>query len=373
MNHIKYGDDRISYLTKEEILNPFLILGIFDGKASDDDVQEVCWTIFSSAMRPSYWMKFESPLYLYECFKQIIRLIEASYLIMQIRPNYVEKVKHAASGLNSITQVDKEYSQSLIETRLEAYQLLTKVNSQNGFYCIKLDLYDVLFETLEPDCVDHYSSIHEFFYDTYQDINKIIRSLFVLSSSDTEKYLSVHDITILKEYEEFGIDMDSTRFGYSDTIYEILEGESAKELISIANQARTIIGENNYWRTHRNPANVLYYFHEFLFIIESFHEFIKHTPGITELAEMRWHIPKERLETIHNLSLKQMKRPFKYVLKQFSEKPLSRWRSTLERWKQVALSNHCAPEMLEEVTEIHEFIVRLIEIASVLEYQPDFN
>lgn len=54
MNHIIYGDNRISYLTKEEILNPFLILNIFNGKASDDDVQEVCWTLFSSAIRPAY-------------------------------------------------------------------------------------------------------------------------------------------------------------------------------------------------------------------------------------------------------------------------------------------------------------------------------
>ena len=373
MNHIKYGDDRISYLTKEEILNPFLILGIFDGKASDDGVQEVGWTIFSSAMRPSYWMKFESPLYLYECFKQIIRLIEASYLIMQIRPNYVEKVKHAASGLNSINQADEAFSGSLIETRQEAYKLLTKVNSQNGPYYIKLDLYDVLFEGLDPDCVNYYSSLHEFIYDTYQEINKIIRSLFVLSSSDTERYLSDHDITILEQYMEFGIDMDSTRFGYSDTIYDILGQESTKELISISDQARAIISESNYWRTHRNPANVLYYFHEFLFIIESFHEYIRYAPGITELAKMQWHIPKERQETIHNLSRKQMKRPLKYVLKEFSKKPLSKWCSILERWKQAVLSNHSAPEMLDEITEIREFVVRLIEIASILEYQPDFN
>jgi len=373
MNHIIYSDNRISYLTKEEILNPFLILNIFNGKASDDDVQEVCWTLFSSAIRPAYWMKFESPLYLYECFKQIVRLIEAGYLIMQIRPNYVQKVKFGSSGLNPTIRGDDEFTEALIESRQEAFKLLTLVNSQNGFYRIKLDLYDLLFEGLEPDCVDYYSSLHEFIYDTYQDISKIIRSLFVLSSSDTERYISQRDMTILERYVEFGIDTDSSTFGYSDTIYDILESESAKDLISIADQARVLISESNYWQTHQNPGNVLYYFHEFLFVIESFHEYVRHTPGITEIAELRWHIPAETRDTIHYLSKKQMKRPFKYVLKAFREKQLSKWRSILEDWKQAVLSNRSDSKILDEAREIHEFIVRLIEIATILEYQPDFN
>jgi len=373
MNHIIYGDNRISYLNKEEILNPFLILNIFNGKASDDDVQEVCWTLFSSAIRPAYWMKFESPLYIYECFKQIVRLIEAGYLIMQIRPNYVQKVKFGSSGLNPTIRGDDEFTEALIESRQEAFKLLTKINSQNGFYRIKLDLYDLLFEGLEPDCVDYYSSLHEFIYDTYQDINKIIRSLFVLSLSDTERYISESDMTILEKYVEFGIDTDSSTFGYSDTIYDIFENERAKDLISIADQATILIGESNYWQTHRNPGNVLYYFHEFLFIIESFHEYITDTPGMSELAKMQWQIPVDRTEMIHNLSEKQIKRPFKYILKAFREKPLSEWRSILENWKQAVLSNHTDSKILNEARDTHEFIVKLIEIATILEYQPDFN
>lgn len=373
MNHIIYGDNRISYLTKEEILNPFLILDIFNGKASDDDVQEVCWTLFSSAMRPAYWMKFESPLYLYECYKQIVRLIEAGYLIMQIRPNYLQKVKLGSSGLKPSARVNDEFTETLIETRHEAYRLLTKVNSQNRFYNIKLDLYDLLFESLEPDCVDYYSSLQEFICESYQDISKIIRSLFVLSLSDTEKYISKHDLMILEKHVEFAIDMDSSTFGYSDTIYEILERENAKDLISIADQARAIIAENNYWHTHRNPGNVLYYFHEFLFVIESFHEYIRDTPEITELAEIRWHIPEDRLESIRYLSRKQIKRPLKYILKAFREKSLSKWRSILEDWKQAVLSNRSDSNILDEARETHEFVVRLIEIASILEYQPDLT
>lgn len=145
------------------------------------------------------------------------------------------------------------------------------------------------------------------------------------------------------------------------------------DLISIADQARILIGESNYWQTHQNPGNVVYYFHEFQFIIESFHEYIRYTPGISELAKMRWHISADRLETIHNLSEKQMKRPIKYVLKAFREKPLSKWRSILENWKLAVLSNHSDSKILNEAREIHEFIVKLIEIATILEYQPDFN
>lgn len=251
--------------------------------------------------------------------------------------------------------------------------MLTKVNSQNGFYRIKLDLYDLLFEGLEPDCVDYYSSINEYIYDTYQDVSKIIRSLFVLSSSDTERFISERDMTILEQYVGFSIDTDSSTFSYSDTIYDIFENENAKDLINIANQARAIISESNYWQTHRNPGNVLYYFHEFLFILESFHEYIRYTPEISELAEVRWHIPSDRLETIRGLSKKQIKRPFKYILKAFREKPLNKWRSILENWKQAVLSNHSDPKILNEVREAYEFVVKLIEIATLLEYQPDFN
>lgn len=223
MNHIIYGDNRISHLTKEEILNPFSILEIFNGKASDEDAQELCWTIFTAAMRPAYWMKFESPLYLYECFKQIIRLIDAGYLIMQIRPSYTQKVSIASAGLTAQNQTDDDLKESTIETQQEAYKSLIKVFSENGFFRVKIDLYDIVFEGLEPNCIEYYSSLHEFIYDTYQDVGKIIRSLYILFTNDAETNITERDVKVLEKYTGHDFDIDSPTFEYSDTIYDILE------------------------------------------------------------------------------------------------------------------------------------------------------
>lgn len=88
---------------------------------------------------------------------------------------------------------------------------------------------------------------------------------------------------------------------------------------------------------------------------------------------MKWQIPKKSKETIASLSKTQMKRPLRYVLKKFNEKSLREWRSILAKWKEAILSNQSGSQIHDQAREAHELIVRLIEIAAILKYQPEFN
>lgn len=366
MNRIDSFNERTSYLSREEVVNPFLVLEqIFDRHSTCEPIVDNLWELITHAHRKGYWTNYESPKVLYLKCIQLVRGFEASFLISKIRPNYLDFRTNESMYCNPcIAGKSKINSTNFIQ---DAYRDLSIDNYYRGLSSLKFSLYNMLYEGFDPTCHRYIVHIKEATYDLYAVGSKIISSLFLVYQQERGLKLTPNDIKRLQVYECNGNDSNKNQFFYEETFIEVAlhekkEFEYIPTIKYLNKVAHLLIFEKEFY----NPGNILHYFDELMFLLESFR--LHHEKLKVKQKNRKWDIPQELLNELKYIPKDRFRNPLSYVHELFIEKPLVEWRNELENWKLSILGNEYFRD--DHYRTITHLLFCLSELVGLMEYRP---
>ncbi|WP_148044276.1 hypothetical protein [Sinomicrobium pectinilyticum] len=311
-------------------------------------------------------MKYKSPKVIYLKYLKMVCLYEAAFLIAKIRPSYV--VKHHAIIENRHFQVKPgSLSSPKAVTSLEgAYTELLQLIGKMRADSIRFDLSNLLYHGLEPTVYKYTDLLSEAVYDAYRNFSSLVLSLFTIYQSERNLKLTKGDKKILGKSLGEALDSDHPQFVYYYPFVGVYEDYTASNLYDALNYLGRISSSTSYWNRNGNPGNVVYYFDELLFLLESFWVYSREIKPKAKKA--KWKIPEQTILNIKYLPTDQLKFPVCYLDKEIKCKPLHIWRDELESWKLDVLGG--IPFNASKYGELRKLLFSLAEFASLLEYDP---
>lgn len=367
MDRMIFRNSKLSFLTKKEILNPFVVLKkAFKKEATCEAVQDELWELVSTAFRKNYWMTFRSPKVVYLKFLKIVRLCEAAILISKIRPNYSLKNSHLRNtGLYQPAERRKESFPTIVSPA-DAYHAVAFHLCSMRSGGAKFDFFNFLYHGLASLSFQYTDLLEECAYDTYRRTSELISALFTIYHAERGSELTKSDKQKLKKLVKDALDSNRPRFHYQNDFANVYEEYSASDLFNALDYLNSTSFDTMFWQRNDNPGTVLFYFDELLFLLEAFWSYsMRLKPKWKEIA---WNLPGEVIINIKYLPKEALKHPISFLDKKFVDKPLSAWQTELEAWKlEILEGNHYRSHRYKELTS---FLFCLAELASLLEYDP---
>lgn len=373
MHHVEYENNYITLLTKQEILNPYLVLeNLFIDFSSAEALQNELFEILTIAIRRNYWLTYDSPLVLYKKYKKLVRLFEAGWLISKIRPaSFVHE-----NLLNPYDQIEASVpKRKIIETTKdvvsEGYRIVIFSYNSSSLDTIRSDLFYLLFEGLMPTCVKYSDEIDEYYFRMMQQMNDLISALQTVYHYEKDNILSESDMTVLKTMCDEFISRESF-FDYNSDLQGGLSYTNKEEVKNALVISRKILFTTNFWKLHGNPGNILYYYHDFLFILDSY--WMHYLELCNEDADFntKWKYPEEKKNELHRSGYEWIKRPWKLLHDNFEKRSIHEWRNLLEKCLEDVLSNRFVGHSTDSHNEdVLRFINSLLFLESLQEYEPD--
>lgn len=366
MNRINTFSDRTSYLSREEILNPFLVLEkVFKKYSTCEPIVDDLWELITHGHRKGYWTTYSSPKVLYLKYIQLVRIFEASLLISKIRPNYLDFEANERDYKNPDTiDKSKKSSTNIIQ---DAYKNLNIDNYYRGLASLKFDLSNLLYDGFQPTCHRYTVYIKETTYDLYTVGNKIISSLFLVYQLERGLQLTPNDTKRLQAYECNASDSNTNQFAYSESFTEIVSEEKKefeyKPTINYLNKvAQLLLHEKEVY----NPGNILHYFDELMFFLEGF--WLHYEKLKTKQKNKKWDIPRELLDEVKYIPKDRLINPLSYLHELLEAKSLVEWRNELEEWKLEILGNEYFRD--DYYRQITHLLFCLSELVGLMKHRP---
>lgn len=367
MNRIDSRVDKVSFLTQKEILNPFSVLEeVFGDYATCEQVQDDLWDLVTIAFRRNYWTNYDSPKELYEKCLRLCRLIDAGFLISKIRPHYFDEHKMREQhdfvvpnkGNSNLDQCDE---------RLVAYDNLKNFLIKNRLGSIRFDLSYFLYFGFEPVRFRYTDRIGDSGYRLSKGFAEVISNLFAIYRSEGKLKITDRDKIRLQVFENQGIDLERPQFLYEEGYFdEDLEEPVVFQLDVVVDYLNNLSVRSHRDISKYNPGNVLHYFNELLFLLESFWRY--YTSLKVKWRERHWSLPEESIREIKYLSKDCLENPLRYLIGKFEVKSLVQWRAHLEEWKVKVLGGEFFNA--DRYQEASELLLCISELASIMEYEP---
>ena len=374
MNNVSYEAICFTQLSAEDISNPFLVLQeIFGEDVSPEVLQDECWELFAIAFRPNYWMKYESPLELYKKYKKMVRLLEAGWLIYNIRPSYMMKGEIAETFPCEHDTFSYDMLEKLDDVS-RAYKMLIRLYNDNMLIFYRVDLFEILLEGLNAKCQQGEPYIGEIVFGRFKEINALIEILHTIMLVEKDRKLTETDICILNRYEKKALENQECLIYEGNLGHVIGYFKTKQDLKEMLKSCDYLLYKNNYWEWHSNPGKVIFYFQHFLFTLEIYWLHVMRVNANNRLEELVWEIPEESAMELNALSKEDIVKPWKYIKDKFTSVPLAKWRSDLKQWEEAVLSNkEFYFSNSTEFERVKKFLEILIEMADLKEYFPQFE
>ena len=373
MHHVEYESSYITLLTEEEILKPYSVLEeTFKEFSSPTPIQDELFEILTLAVRRNYWTTYESPLVLYKKYKKLLRLLEAGWLIEKIRPDVnLNEMFHIPYKEIKINTPKTERFKTNPNPVINAYQTLIHAYNSAPLYSLRSDLFNLLFHGLMPSCVHYSYEFEGYMVKAAQQMNDLIFALHSIDHHEQNHVLSPRDVEILtKERDEFKA--RNTLYDYDNDINNLFLYSKKKVLTRSIRISKEILFTANFWKLHGNPGNILHYYHDFLFILESYWGHYQYIVEQGMDINTKWKYPKDKKEKLDRMGYKWIKRPWKYLHNQFEKKSIQEWRSMLELCLEDVLSNERIGYRFDcDHDEILDFIDGLLFFRGLSKYEPE--
>lgn len=362
-----FKDGSISYtphfLTKKEILNPFLVLKkTFKDLPNCEPVIDECWDLWAIAFRENYWINYRSPRLLYEKCIRLLRLLDAGWLIAKIRPtsSMIGDIINPGFDPKSKHNCEKDSNEltNAYKTIHESYSLSTRFDL--GF-----KIYNTFYQGLMPTSMDFEELLAESVYPSFKEITALISALFVVHRSEIGTKRTRIDKEALKTYVKYALDFDAPQFGYYGNIHDIFHEFNKQQFFSIIEYLSSTSCSSFYWKKNGNPANVLYYMEELQYVMETMWSYLKDERGNIETSI--WDIPENEKKQVQSLSQAALKNPLAYLSEEFKKRGLSDRRSDLNMWKLAVLDNKWYNRDVHK--DIEQFLYCVVEVADLLKFE----
>lgn len=252
----------------------------------------------------------------------------------------------------------------------EAYRTMIFSYSYSSLDNIRSDLFNLLFEGLMPTCVKYSDEIDEYYFKMIQQMNDLITALHTVYYYEKDNTLSTTDMKVLKNMCDEFITRESF-FDYNNDLQGGLSYKNKEEIKNTLTISRKILHTTNFWKLYGNPGNILYYYHDFLFILDSY--WIHYLELRNEETDFntKWKYPKEKKQELYNSGYEWIKRPWKLLHDKFEKRSIYEWRSLLDKCLEEVLSNRFIGYSTDSHNEdILSFINSLLVLESIQEYEP---
>lgn len=231
MHQVHFNKDYTTLLSQREMTEPYLVLQeIFDGCISPDPIRETFLEIVCTSLSRERWRKFPSPLVLMESYRKLLRLLEAGWLVQFLDPVH-----------------------SLLDYRI----------------CqVRKGLYDFFFTGLDPSISDYPFDLEKYDMSLFKQIDLILVSLhrtYLRSANPRISKISkqtIHEISLKSKRRK-------TLFVYYSKVHHVFDNSTKQDLLAGVDRIRHILSVEGYWKIHPHPADLVYRFHDYLFILES--------------------------------------------------------------------------------------------------------
>ncbi|MGJ1430787.1 hypothetical protein ACR79M_04410 [Sphingobacterium spiritivorum] len=373
MRHYTYDINYTLLLTDEEIRNPFTVLDdVFGDTSSCFRMQEHLWDLVTVAMRPHYWARYDSPLKICNLYKSILRLIEAGWLISLVRPEQEIRASLSDKFMAKQTDPKRPVIKSLEQHALpNAYKIVLQSYREDKLFSVRIDLFEFLFEGLHPTCVEYSPSLNEYLVDRYHYLSRLIDALYIIHDQEKRRECSAEDLLILEKYQQDDTAGIRQIHIYQHQLTDMFTYSEKEDLQHALSSSYKVLYHNDFWKYHHDPANVLHYFHDFIFIIDSAYVFLQHSISSNTDPELEWNIPAHILQEITLQTVKEGKKPLKYLSEMFGTRTRKEWREELMKWEEAVLSNKKVPyEQKSIYKEVQQFLAGLLEFITLLPYAP---
>ena len=357
-------DYRPCFLKSAEIRNPFQVLrNTYADLPTAESIVEECWDLLTLAFRPGYWMKHKSPKMLYEKFLKLARLLDAGWLLAQVRATYLTKG-------NSPQQEDTPnatYTKPIQSaTVTEAYSIIHGIYNSSSQFDLIYDLYNIFYQGMAPQHLVFEDTLKESCYTTFQDVNRLILALFVIYKSENDPVIAEQDKAKLEGFAAAGLDLNVCQFNYYDSMAYIFDPFDKGDFFASIAYLKSTSCSDAFWRSNDNPANVLYFMEELQFVMEILWSSMDE---LQEGNDDKWKVPKKIKHKIKYLPKVALQNPLHFMFNEFKDRGLSDRRADIEAWRLAALDNRWHSQ--EEHKEVQDFLLRLIEVAYLyLKYKP---
>lgn len=373
MHHVEHNGSSITLLTEKEISNPFLVLkDTFKELSSAREIHDELFEILTLSIRRNYWMTYKSPLVIYKKYKKLMRLFEAGWLIHKIRPDFTIAelicVPYDQIGLNNGEHKGDQLNNNPL---INAYQIMNDLYNSYSLNSFRCNLFHMLFEGLMPSCVSYDHEFESYTVTAFQQMTDVISSLHLINQHEKDFELSQRDIEVLNtECEEF-MEMD-TLYDYDSNINDMHWHSKKDDIIQAIRISKTILNSKGFWKSHSNPANILYYYHDFLFIIDHYWEHYQLLLDQEIDFNTKWEYPKTEKGQLFKTNYEWIKRPWKFLHDQFEKKSISEWRIQLELCLEDVLSNNKITYRINRQNDdVLNFVEGLLFWKELTKYEPN--
>lgn len=367
MDRMIFRNSKLSFLTKKEILNPFVVLKkAFKKDATCEPVQDELWELVSAAFRKNYWANLKSPKMVYLRFLKVVRLYEVAVLISKVRSHYplINSALPKIDLFHPLKKMEERFSNT--ESVSGAYHVILSHLHYMRSGGAKFDYFNFLYHGLESLSFQYTDFLEESAYDTYRRTSEIISALFTIYHAERDLKLTQADRRKLKRFVNDASDSNRPRFLYDQDFTNVYDTYRATDLINVLKYLKSTSFDAMFWQINGNPGNILYYFDELLFLLEAFTGYSKRLKS--KWKEVAWGLPENVIEKIKYLPKDSLKHPISFLDAKFADKPLNFWRSELEAWKLEILESNCYNSYRYE--ELTSLLFCLAELADLLEYEP---
>lgn len=373
MHHVEYENNYITLLTEQEILNPYLVLeNLFVDFSSAEALQDELFEILTIVVRRNYWLTYDSPLVLYKKYKKLVRLFEAGWLISKTRPVSCvhENLLIPYEEIEPVEPKRKKMKPTK-DGVSESYRIVIFSYNSSSLDTLRSDLFYLLFEGLMPTCVKYSNEIDEYYFRMIQQMNDLISALHTVHYFEKDNLLSGTDKKVLKIMCDEFIARESF-FDYNSDLQGGLSYMNKEEIKNTLTISRKILFTTNFWKLHGNPGNILYYYHDFLFILDSYWMHYLELCNEDTDFNTKWKYPEEKKNEIYNSGYEWIKRPWKLLHDNFEKRSIHEWRNLLDKCLEDVLSNRFVGYSADSHNEdIFRFINSLLVLESLQEYEPE--
>lgn len=374
MNNVSYDTMCFTQLSANDLKDPFLVIKeIFGSNESAERLQDECWELITNAFRPHYWMKDKSPLEFYKVYKKVVRLLEAGWLIYNIRPSYMLKGGISESFPHENNVVNSSMFNNL-EDLNTAYKMLIRLYNNNMLIFYRVDLFEILLEGLNLASEQRESYIGEMVYERYKVINALIQILYTIVIEGKNNELTKKDMVILNRFEDDFLKRGGCLIYDSDLSHVFNHSIKKTDLKEVLKASENLLYQDNYWGWNTNPGKVIYYFQQYLFTLEIFWLYWDKVNGDSKILNLVWDIPTREGNELRAVSKEDIIKPWKYINDKFTTVPLASWRNNLKEWEEAVLSNkEFKFSKSTDFKSLQTFLETLIELADLTDCFPDLE
>ncbi len=376
--------DHPTTLTEEEIENPFLVLNPLCGLDGFLKTHDDLWLLITNLFKEYHWMEQEAPLITYSSYNNLIRLLDAAWLLYKIRPDCQIKGNVNSPSFKGLYKKANEDENVFKNETISnsSYVSLHEFFGASFLWGIKNSLYLWCKYGLTPTDGSNDSDEvrNENIINIYRNLDYLIKSLHHICKEEKKQDLLPAEKEKLNRYKIYAITKDHPTTIFDEVMddpsfsfYMFFKNLNYDAVHQSVNKWHTMLIYNNYWETHSDPGNILSLRLSIEQLIDGAWIIAQNAPEYEcELLDKKDKDEAKEAKfdrkNFPHLTDDEFAAPVLAFENFFRFKPLHWWKQHLEQWTRLTLSNVEDGDFYRGTLETPGQLLKLFEASYIFYY-----